>query len=141
MDNNIKNLYVHPNEPKNETINEFIVHYWEMSLRNNNPILERHIKGHNFSKVEKEHLLQLRNGTKKIENSIPTLPIERLKGLSHRGLSLSGKNKVKKETDAESLFSQNQTRYSVPNSARAVPEEVLKIDYDGHKKWMGTENL
>jgi hypothetical protein len=53
MDKNIKPLYVHPNEKKNDTINDYIVHYWEMSLRNNNPILERHIKGHHFSKVEK----------------------------------------------------------------------------------------
>lgn len=39
MDTNIKNLYVHPNERKIDTINHYIVHYWEMSLRNNNPIL------------------------------------------------------------------------------------------------------
>ena len=66
MDKNVKDVYVHPNEPKGETINEFVVHYWEMSLRNNHHILERHIKGHRFSKVEKEKLLQLRDGTKRL---------------------------------------------------------------------------
>ena len=45
MDSHIKSLYVHPNEPKTDTINEYIVHYWEMSLRNNNLILKRHLKG------------------------------------------------------------------------------------------------
>jgi len=39
MEKNIKDVYVHPNEAKDETINEFIVHYWEMSLRNNHHIL------------------------------------------------------------------------------------------------------
>jgi len=39
MDINIKSLYVHPNKDKNDIINNNIVHYWEMSLRNNNPIL------------------------------------------------------------------------------------------------------
>jgi len=53
MDNNIKSLYVHPNNDKTDIINNYIVHYWEMSLRNNNPILEGHIKGHHFDTVEK----------------------------------------------------------------------------------------
>lgn len=95
MDKNIKPLYVHPNEKKNDTINDYIVHYWEMSLRNNNPILERHIKGHHFSKVEKEKLLQLKEGTKKVENSIPLLPLDKINQLKRRELSLGGKNKVK----------------------------------------------
>jgi hypothetical protein len=97
MDNNIKHLYVHPNEPKIDTINHYIVRYWEMSLRNNNPILERHIKGHRFDKVEKERLLQLREGIKKIESSIPALPTEKLAKLKIRELSLNGKNKIKRE--------------------------------------------
>jgi len=43
---------------------------------------------------------------------------------------------VKKEVDSESM---NQTRYSMPNSARlSQQEEVLKINYDGDKRWMGT---
>jgi hypothetical protein len=39
MDNNIKSIYVHANENKIDVINNFIVNYWEMSLRNNNQIL------------------------------------------------------------------------------------------------------
>ena len=109
MEKNIKDVYVHPNEAKDETINEFIVHYWEMSLRNNHHILERHIKGHRFSKVEKEKLMQLKDGTKRLENSIPSLPIERLKGMKGRELSLNGKNKVKREVDTETI--QSQTTY------------------------------
>ena len=46
MDSNIKSLYVHPNRDKTDIINNHVVHYWEMSLRNNNPILEGHIKGY-----------------------------------------------------------------------------------------------
>ena len=84
MENTIKSLYIHPNQEKTDVINNFIVHYWEMSLRNNHPILERHIKGHHFEKVEKEQLLQLREGIKKIEDSIPILPIERLGRLRKR---------------------------------------------------------
>lgn len=96
MENNIKPLYVHPNQDKTDVINNFIVHYWEMSLRNNNPILERHIKGHHFEKVEKEQLLQLRDGIKKIEDSIPVLPIQKLANLKFRDLSVSGRNKIRK---------------------------------------------
>jgi hypothetical protein len=138
MENSIKPLYVHPNEPKIDTINHYIMHYWEMSLRNNNPILERHIKGHHFSKKEKEELLQLREGTKRIERSIPVLPVDRLRGLKNREISLNGRNKIKKELEGTY---QSQARYSVPSTARASQEEVLKIDYDGDKRWMGTENL
>lgn len=94
METNIKNLYVHPNERKIDTINHYIVHYWEMSLRNNNPILERHIKGHRFDRIEKEKLLQLREGTKKVESSIPALPVEKLGSLRKRELSLNGRNKI-----------------------------------------------
>lgn len=89
-------MYVHQNEPKIDTINHYIVHYWEMSLRNNNPILERHIKGHRFGKVEKEMLLQLKEGTRKVEASIPELPTEKLQKIKIRELSLNGNNKVKR---------------------------------------------
>lgn len=51
MDTHVRSLYVHPNEDKVDVINNFIVHYWEMSLRNHNPILERHIKGNRFDKL------------------------------------------------------------------------------------------
>ena len=99
MDENIKPLYIHPNEDKVDTINDFIVHYWEMSLRNHHHILERHIKGHRFEKIEKEKLLQFREGTRKIESSIPTLPVNRINSLKKRELSLSGRNKIKKELE------------------------------------------
>jgi hypothetical protein len=139
MENNIKSLYAQPNQPKDEVINDFIVHYWEMSLRNHHPILERHIKGHRFSKVQKEQLLQLRDGIKKVEQSIPQLPLQKLAHMQAKDLSLSGRNKVKREAEAES--ERSATRYSVPNSARLAQEEVLVIDYEGGKRWMGSENL
>jgi hypothetical protein len=31
-----------------DIINNYVVNMWEMSLRNNNKILQRHIKGHKF---------------------------------------------------------------------------------------------
>lgn len=51
LENNVKDLYVHPNHDKIAVLNDFVVHYWEMSLRNNNKILERHIKGNKFGRV------------------------------------------------------------------------------------------
>lgn len=51
MDSNIKKLHAQPNQDKTDVINNFIVHYWEMSLRNNHHILERHIKGNTFDKL------------------------------------------------------------------------------------------
>jgi len=53
--------------------------------------------------------MQLKDGTKRLENSIPSLPIERLKGMKGRELSLNGKNKVKREVDTETI--QSQTTY------------------------------
>jgi hypothetical protein len=44
-------------------------------------------------------LLQLREGVRKIENSIPILPVEKLNRLKGKELSLSGRNKIKKETE------------------------------------------
>ena len=111
-----------------------------MSLRNHHPILERHIKGHRFDKLEKEKLLQLREGTRKIEESIPELPMEKLKRLKNRDLSVSGRNKIRKEMET-SNEGYATTRYSVPSSARVAQEEVYKISYEGDKRWMGTENL
>lgn len=96
METHVKLLYVNQNEDKVDVINDFIVHYWEMSLRNHNPILERHIKGNTFDKLEKEKLLQLREGTRKIEESIPILPVDKLKRLKFRDLSVSGRNKIRK---------------------------------------------
>ena len=71
----MKGLYVHENQEKIDVINNFVVHYWEMSLRNNNRILERHIKGNRFDRVELEELLQTDRGVKKVEKSIPDLPL------------------------------------------------------------------
>ena len=54
LENNVKGLYVHDNEDKLDVINDFVVNYWQMSLRNNNKILQRHIKGNWFGDVELE---------------------------------------------------------------------------------------
>ena len=45
-------VIVEDNPEKESIINNHIVHYWEMSLRNHNPILQRHIKGHSFGERE-----------------------------------------------------------------------------------------
>lgn len=107
-----------------------------MSLRNNNPILERHIKGHRFDKIEKEKLLQLAKGTKKVEASIPVLPTDKLSVLQRRDLSVSGKNKIKKEAENETV--KTSSRYFSSSSRRISQEEVYKISYQGGKKWQGS---
>ena len=107
-----------------------------MSLRNHNPILERHIKGHRFEQVDKEKLLQFREGRKRVESSIPTLPIKRLSQLNHKELSLSGRNKIRKELSVSEESSLRQSLGTAP-----AQEEVHKIAYEGNKRWMGSENL
>lgn len=62
VEKNVREVYVHPNHDKIAVLNDFVVHFWEMSLRNNNRILERHIKGHKFGRVELEELLQTDKG-------------------------------------------------------------------------------
>lgn len=37
-----------------DIINNFVVNMWEMSLRNNNKILQRHIVGNKFKPVQLE---------------------------------------------------------------------------------------
>ena len=51
LEKNVKDLYVHENQDRMSVINDFVVHYWEMSLRNNNKILKRHIKGNKYDEV------------------------------------------------------------------------------------------
>jgi len=55
-----------------------------MSLRNHNPILKGHIKGHRYGKVELEEMLQRDGGVKEVEDSIPKLPLEKLRRLARR---------------------------------------------------------
>lgn len=64
-------VYVHPNQDRMDVINTFVVHMWEMSLRNNNKILKRHIAGNKFKPVQLEEMLQTDRGTKIVEKSIP----------------------------------------------------------------------
>jgi hypothetical protein len=66
--------------------------------------------------------------------------MERLKRLKNRDLSVSGRNKIRKELET-SHEGYSTTRYSVPSSARVAQEEVYKINYEGDKRWMSTENL
>lgn len=86
-------VVVEDNPDKLDIINNHVVHYWEMSLRNHNPILKRHIKGHRYGEVELEELLQRNAGIKEVEGSIPKLPLESLKNVKTRELSLSGRSK------------------------------------------------
>ncbi len=88
------------NPDKIDIINNNIVHYWEMSLRNHNPILKRHIKGHKFGDVEVEQMLQRDQGTKDVEASIPKLPLESLKKVKSRDLSLTGRSKSGMESQS-----------------------------------------
>ena len=136
LENNVKDLYVHLNHDKIAVLNDFVVHFWEMSLRNNNPILERHIRGHRFNRVELEELLQLDNGTKKVERSIPRLPVESLKNIRKRDLSLTGRNKAMSETQGTGFYTARS-----PGENSTNQEEVLKVDYDGPLKWMAIEGL
>jgi hypothetical protein len=57
-------ILIEDNPDKLDIINHYIVHYWEMSLRNHNPILKRHIKGHRYGEVELEEKLQMGHGIK-----------------------------------------------------------------------------
>lgn len=130
-----QNIVVEDNPDKLDIINNYIVHYWEMSLRNHNPILKRHIKGNRYGEVELEEKLQMNEGTKEVEASIPKLPLEALKKIKTRELSLTGRSKSVIEnqslTERSSLL-QFSTR-DVLNQ-----EEVYRISYDGEKKWQGT---
>lgn len=67
----MKGVYVHPNQDRMDVINTFVVHMWEMSLRNNNKILKRHIAGNKYKPVQLEEMLQTDRGTKIVEKSIP----------------------------------------------------------------------
>ncbi len=69
------NVVVEENPDKIDIINNYIVHYWEMSLRNHNPILKQHIKGNKYDEIELEKLLQRDSGIKQVEGSIPHLPL------------------------------------------------------------------
>ena len=128
-------VIVEDNPEKLDIINNYIVHYWEMSLRNHNPILKRHIKGNRYGEVELEEKLQMNEGIKEVEASIPKLPLEALKKIKIRELSLTGRSKSVIEsqslTERSSLL-QFSTR-DVLNQ-----EEVYIISYDGEKKWQGT---
>ena len=128
-------VIVEDNPEKLDIINNYIVHYWEMSLRNHNPILKRHIKGNRYGEVELEEKLQMNEGTKEVEASIPKLPLEALKKIKTRELSLTGRSQSVIEsqslTERSSLL-QFSTR-DVLNQ-----EEVYIISYDGEKKWQGT---
>lgn len=75
LEDNVKDIYIHPNDDRMDIINHFVVNMWEMSLRNNNKILQRHIKGNKFKPVELEEMLQTDRGIKSVERSIPVLPI------------------------------------------------------------------
>lgn len=48
LEDNVKGVYVHPNQDRADIINNYVVNMWEMSLRNHNKILQRHIKGNKF---------------------------------------------------------------------------------------------
>jgi hypothetical protein len=128
-------VIVEDNPEKLDIINNYIVHYWEMSLRNHNPILKRHIKGNRYGEVELEEKLQMNEGIKEVEASIPKLPLEALKKIKTRELSLTGRSQSVIEsqslTERSSLL-QFSTR-DVLNQ-----EEVYIISYDGEKKWQGT---
>ena len=131
-------VVVEDNPDKLDIINNYIVHYWEMSLRNHNPILKRHIKGNRYGEVELEEKLQMNEGTKEVEASIPKLPLEALKKIKTKELSLTGRSKSVIESQSlteRSSLHQFSTR-DVLNQ-----EEVYIINYNGEKKWQGTEQF
>lgn len=71
-----------------------------MSLRNNHPLLKRHIKGHRYGDVELEELLQYSAGVKQVEGSIPELPMDALRNVKTKELSLAGRSKSVVESQA-----------------------------------------
>jgi hypothetical protein len=73
-------------------MNDYVVNMWEMSLRNNNKKLYQHLKGAKLNQTQLEQMLHTAEGWKKVERSIPLLPLERLKGIKERELSLKGRN-------------------------------------------------
>jgi hypothetical protein len=95
LETSIKRLQVLPNPEKDELVKNYVNSFWEMSLRNNNLILKRHIKGENrYGENELEELLQREEGRREVERSIPKLPLEKLKNTDYRELSLTGRNKL-----------------------------------------------
>ena len=107
-----------------------------MSLRNNDKILKRHIKGNKYDWVELEEMLQTDRGVKTVEKSIPVLPLEKIKKVQPRELSLTGRSKALSETHRSDFTSQRLSKGQSQNQ-----EEVFKISYTGNSKWMSTEGL
>ena len=71
-----KNLVVMINPEKEEILKNYVTSYWEMSLRNNNKILKRHLQGNTrYDESQLEQLLQRDEGVKEIESSVPKLHI------------------------------------------------------------------
>lgn len=137
LEDNVKGVYVHPNQDRMDIINNYVVNMWEMSLRNHNKILQRHIAGNKFGPVQLEELLQTDRGVKTVERSIPVLPLDKLKGAKKRELSLTGRNKALSETYRTGGASTGRVSLGqTPNQ-----EEVYKISYTGNVKWMSTEGL
>jgi hypothetical protein len=119
-----------------DIINNFVVNMWEMSLRNNNKILQRHIVGNKFKPVQLEEMLQTDRGIKTVERSIPVLPLDKLKSTKKRDLSLTGRNRALSVTGRTGGSTDRVSLNQTPNQ-----EEVYKISYTGNVKWMSTEGL
>ena len=79
-------------------------------------------------------MLQTDRGTKKVEKSIPNLPLQKLKNTERTDLSLSGRSKAFSETNALTT-----RKFSLPQSQ--TQEEVFRVNYTGDLKWMSTEGL
>ncbi len=121
--------------------------FWEMSLRNNNYILKRHIKGDKrYGEVEIEGMMLSDEGTKKVEKAIPKLPVERLRRTDHREFALTGRNKLVSESQScdPSIASQYTTRLSkamTDGAALDRNQEILKMSYDSHHSFLKQENV
>ena len=112
-----------------------------MSLRNNSKILKRQFLGNRYSDDQINELLQTDEGIKKIEASIPTLPMERLKSVEKKGLVLSGRNKSL-ALSGEFTYRSSGSLPSIGSSMSGrSDEEVFKISYDGNTKWMSMESF
>lgn len=81
-----------------DIINNYVVNMWEMSLRNHDKTLQRHIKGNKYKPTQLQEMLQTDRGLKTVERSIPILPMQQLKGVHKRDLSLAGRNKAYSQT-------------------------------------------
>jgi hypothetical protein len=62
----VPKVYTHHNPDKLQILNDCIPKYWEYSLRDNNKILKKHLRGNPFKQETAEEMMQTMNGLKRL---------------------------------------------------------------------------